>query len=158
MESMEAFKLIPQRPHFHPLLKHNVELREGEALGYMWSLANLMELTRKACFDNARSVLENKLKALSELERHGFSVQPIRFRVEQMLKIKDSSVHVYDRLKTTEMELLHQKRQYEEIEESITMLNIQLQELLMEKEVTAIEVAELQREANVMHAPHSGTE
>ncbi|KAF5182146.1 hypothetical protein FRX31_028275 [Thalictrum thalictroides] len=145
MESMEVFKLIPQHPHFRPLEKLNEELREGAAFGNMCSFVSLMERTCEAQLDDPRSKFENKLKALTDLEDHGFTVQPIRSKLEAMLRIIDRYSQFNNESKAPETELFDEKRQYDEILESIARLNMQLQALLMEKDKKASKVAELQK-------------
>ncbi|PIA37760.1 hypothetical protein AQUCO_03000352v1 [Aquilegia coerulea] len=127
-ESMEVFQLMPQYPHFRPLEKENEEFREGIAIGNMVNFANLMKRTCKAQLDDPRSMLEMKLKALPAFEELGFTVQPIRSRLEKLLKLKDCYSQCGGRLKTVEELVNDERRQYDEIQESITRLNMELQQ------------------------------
>ncbi|PIA60936.1 hypothetical protein AQUCO_00300449v1 [Aquilegia coerulea] len=145
VESMDVFKLIPQHPHFRPLEKLNEELREGAAFGNMWIFVSLMERTCEAQLDDPRSKFENKLKALTDLENLGFTVQPIRSRLEAMLRIKDRCIQFTNKSKAPEAELIDENAKFNEILESIALLNMQLQALLREKERKASQVAELQK-------------
>ncbi|PIA60938.1 hypothetical protein AQUCO_00300450v1 [Aquilegia coerulea] len=142
---MDVFKLFPQHPHFRPLEKLNEEFREGIAFGKMWSLVSLMERTCQAQIDNPRSTFENKLDALNDLERHGFTVQSLRSRLEALLEVKDRYSSLDDSSKTIETEFIDDKRQFDEMIESITLLNTHLKALLMEKERKSLEVVELQK-------------
>ncbi|KAF9609936.1 hypothetical protein IFM89_019339 [Coptis chinensis] len=106
LESYEVFKLMPQQPHFRPLKKYNYELREGYAIAHMSNFANVVERIYKASLDEPRSMFENMLKLLADLEEFGFIVQPIRARVEDLLKIKESFSQLDDRAKVAETEVM----------------------------------------------------
>ncbi|KAL5697790.1 hypothetical protein ACHQM5_028906 [Ranunculus cassubicifolius] len=90
IESMDAFKLFTQRPHFRPLENDIEGLREGNAMGHMLSFASLVESTCNARLDDPRSMLESNLKALNELEKFGFTVRPICSQLEEILEKKDA--------------------------------------------------------------------
>ncbi|PIA41709.1 hypothetical protein AQUCO_02200259v1 [Aquilegia coerulea] len=124
-ESMEVFQMMPQLPHFHALEKENEELREGLALGHMLSFANLKDKTCKAHIEDSRSMFENKLNALTDLEELGFTVHLIRSRLEELLRMRDRYDQLIDKSKAAEGEILNKKCQFDEIEESITRLNMQ---------------------------------
>ncbi|KAF5190424.1 hypothetical protein FRX31_019987 [Thalictrum thalictroides] len=142
-ESMEVFQLMPQYPHFRPLEKENEELREGLAIGNMVNFANLMKRTCKAQLDDPRSMLQMKLKALPAFEEHGFTVQPIRSRLEKLLKLKDCYSQCGERLKTFEEMVNDERREFDEIQESITRLNMELQ-------LKGSKIAELQMKADAI--------
>ncbi|KAF9591090.1 hypothetical protein IFM89_001434 [Coptis chinensis] len=143
IESVEVFKVIPQRPHFRPLQQQNEEAREGMAMGFMVILAGVMERTCKAQFDEPRSMLENKLNTLTELEEHGFTVQPLRDRLDELLRIKERCSKLDDS-NTFEREFIAEKGKSDELQESINQLNSKLQTLLVEREKKCSVVAELQ--------------
>ncbi|KAF5190428.1 hypothetical protein FRX31_019991 [Thalictrum thalictroides] len=144
-ESLDVFRLVPQCPHFQPLEKENEVLREGTALGKMINFANLMESTCKAHLNEPRRAFENKLKALPDMEEHGFTVRPIQSRLEKMLSMKDSHSQLEDRSKNAKRKLSDATHKLDEIDESISQLNMELQELLTKKETRDLEVAKLQK-------------
>ncbi|KAF6171468.1 hypothetical protein GIB67_017992 [Kingdonia uniflora] len=77
IQSWEAFQKIPQKPYFRSLEKSNAKAREGDALRHMVTFSNLVEATCKFQLDDPISNFEETLKALAELELHGFDVQKI---------------------------------------------------------------------------------
>ncbi|KAF5190429.1 hypothetical protein FRX31_019992 [Thalictrum thalictroides] len=157
LESMEVFKLVPQNPHFCPLEKDHEELREGIAIGHMINFANLMERTCKIDIDDPRSNIEMKLLALSSFEELGFTVEPIRSGLEELVKIKDSYHQFGDRLKASDEMINNERHQSDETQKSITRLNMELQALLIEKERKISEVAELQMTAEAIDGMVEGT-
>ncbi|KAF9617336.1 hypothetical protein IFM89_035317 [Coptis chinensis] len=145
VESMEVFKILPQQPHFCPLEQYNEVAREGMAIGKMLIFANLLEKTGRVKLDEPRSTLEDKLEALMDIEECGFTVQPIRTRLEELLSIKDSINELDDKSKAIEREVSDEKLKYDEVEDSLEQLNMELQVLVMDKEMKDHNVAELQR-------------
>ncbi|PIA47840.1 hypothetical protein AQUCO_01400434v1 [Aquilegia coerulea] len=145
IESNEVFQLMPQRPHFNFLKQHNEDMREGYALGMMFNFVKLVERTLKATPDTPRSMFENILKALPDLEEHGFTVHPIRSRLIELLSIKDSYTELNDSSKIAETKFIEGKHKFDERQERITQLKIELQTLTMEAEMEGSHVAELQK-------------
>ncbi|KAF9589239.1 hypothetical protein IFM89_020677 [Coptis chinensis] len=145
IESKEIFCLLPQNPHFLPLKKYNEDLREGYAIGAMWSFAKLAEVTRKLKLKEPRSVLESKLTALMELEKLGFTVQQIQARLEKLLKIRDFIDQLDDRSKSVERKITKDQREVEHLQQSITQLKLKIQE----KEKECSKLADLERKLNV---------
>ncbi|XP_020538522.1 DUF724 domain-containing protein 6 isoform X2 [Jatropha curcas] len=89
IESMDIFKIMPQRPHFHPLADCKEEYREGSAIGIMVTFAGLFEKITSLRFEDSKSILESTLESLIDLERHGFDVTLPRNRVNELLSIKE---------------------------------------------------------------------
>ncbi|KAL5723591.1 hypothetical protein ACHQM5_006971 [Ranunculus cassubicifolius] len=135
VEDNEVFRMRLQTPHFRPLEKENVECREGLAVGYMWTFVSLWEGARKAQLDDPRIKFEIKLQALPNMEELGFNVDPIRSRLEALVKLKDSNGELEERIKMARQEFMDEKQQHDEMEESIAQMNLQLQALLEEKAI-----------------------
>ncbi|KAF5193031.1 hypothetical protein FRX31_017381 [Thalictrum thalictroides] len=150
VESMAVLQLVPQHPHFRPLEKENEELREGIALGNMLSFANMMEKICKASLDDPRSMFENMLNALSDLEEFGFFVLPMQTLLVKLLKIKDDYNQLKDKSRTAEGKVIHGRHQLDVIQEPITQLTNELQVLMKEKELQGFKVARLHMEADVL--------
>ncbi|PIA47549.1 hypothetical protein AQUCO_01400295v1 [Aquilegia coerulea] len=150
LDSMEVFQLMPQNPHFLPLKKYNEELREGLAVGSMLNFANLVERIWKAKLDEPKSFFENKFKVLMDLEDLGFTVQPVRMRLEELRNMKDSYKDFDDKSKTADLLVTEGKRKDCELQESISQLHVKLQALVKEKEMNDSNVAELQRTADAI--------
>ncbi|PIA37758.1 hypothetical protein AQUCO_03000351v1 [Aquilegia coerulea] len=144
-ESMRVFRLVPQCPHFQPLEKENELLREGTALGKMFSFANLMESICKADIDEPRSAFENKLKVLPDMEQHGFTIQPLQSRLEKILSMKDRHSQLEDSSNIAKRKISDAVHQLDEIEGSIFRGNMELQELLTKMETRDSKVAKLQK-------------
>ncbi|CAN6372393.1 unnamed protein product [Urochloa humidicola] len=88
VEASDAFKMVPQRPHFHPLQQYQLALREGMALGMMSSFADLVKDTMEASIDHSTDWFEDKISSLSYLERNGFDVQFLQSTLTKLLHMK----------------------------------------------------------------------
>ncbi|PIA60944.1 hypothetical protein AQUCO_00300456v1 [Aquilegia coerulea] len=86
LESRDIFRSTSQKPHFQPLNEVDESLREGQAFGFTLSFANFADDIRKVLHDEPKSTLEKKLKSLTHFEALGFNVQPIRARIEDLVK------------------------------------------------------------------------
>ncbi|KAF5198250.1 hypothetical protein FRX31_012164 [Thalictrum thalictroides] len=159
LEAMEIFRSIPQHPHFRPLEQLSEFLREGQAIGYMLSYAILADKASKAQVDEPRIALERKLNALVDLELLGFYVQPIRARLEELLRVKDCRVKLAAELKQVEDKIMKETNEKESLESElqksdkkikdlqkfIIQLNKKRQMTFMEKQRKDLSIAELQQ-------------
>ncbi|KAF9612938.1 hypothetical protein IFM89_004354 [Coptis chinensis] len=138
IEFMEVFKVLPQQPHLCPLEQYNEEAREGIAIGKMLIFANLVKETMELQLDVPRSIFKSKLEVLTDIEDCGFTVQPIRSRFEEFLRIKDSYNELFDNAKTVEREVHEEKLKYDELQEFVHVL-------MVDKETKGHSVTGLQR-------------
>ncbi|PIA60951.1 hypothetical protein AQUCO_00300461v1 [Aquilegia coerulea] len=159
LEAMGIFRSIPQLPHFRPLEQLSEFLREGQAVGYMLSYAIIADKASKAQVDEPRISLESKLNALLDLELLGFYVQPIRARLEELLRVKDCRVQLAVELKQVEEKIMKGENEKESLEselekfdkkindfqEFIIQLNKQRQMIFMEKQNKGLSIDELQQ-------------
>ncbi|KAJ4826794.1 hypothetical protein Tsubulata_036571 [Turnera subulata] len=120
VESLEAFQLIPQKPHFKPLVNSEEFRREGDAIAKMITFNHLVLRARALKVDDDRSSFEECLDAASEVAQFGFDVERVEVRVKEMLKAKDSREELQDKVKNagaqiekTKMELTAQKSKEE---------------------------------------------
>lgn len=90
IESMEAFDVLPQQPHFHPLLQYRKDFREGMAIGLMVTFSNVVSSIDKLEISDPPHKFDGILKTLVQLEAHGFDVQCIRTRVLELLRRKEN--------------------------------------------------------------------
>ncbi|XP_043717990.1 DUF724 domain-containing protein 5-like [Telopea speciosissima] len=164
VESMEAFQLLPQRPHFSTLDQYNEELREGLAIGYMVAFANLVEKTCKSQLDDPRSRLENKLKALVELETLGFQANPVKARLQELLDIKDRQVKLKEHSRAVECQIGEKKhvsstidaetdeidKKMKELQQSLTMLNKKRASVMAQKEIKCSNIDAMEREVDLI--------
>ncbi|KAF9592811.1 hypothetical protein IFM89_017430 [Coptis chinensis] len=129
VESSEAFRLMPQKPHFQPLEKQHAFLREGEALGLMVSFANLVEKTRKVHHDELKCVLEDLLDLVSYFKPFGFNVQPIQARLDELLRDKEKEVQLDGELKQVQEKIMNDKIEEEALISDIDKRDEKLREL-----------------------------
>ncbi|TVU24847.1 hypothetical protein EJB05_27307, partial [Eragrostis curvula] len=86
-EAMDVFKEVQQRPHFCPLGKHPLVMREGTAVGLMTTFATLVGKIKKSSIGDSMASFEENINALGVL---GFSVQSLQSSLTQLLKIKSA--------------------------------------------------------------------
>ncbi|KAH9786896.1 DUF724 domain-containing protein 7 [Citrus sinensis] len=151
IESFDAFQIMPQKPHFHPLSETKEEYREGSAVGIMVTYAGLFEKITMMQFDDSRSVFDRTLESLLDLERHGFDVTMLRGRVNELLSIRDGQGRLVDELKVAEKEMTERTKvknelgkEIEEIKKKINELEEQLDSTKLRKQTQENEVARLQ--------------
>lgn len=151
IESFEAFKIMPQKPHFHPLSETKEEYREGSAVGIMVTYAGLFEKITMMHFDDSRSVFDRTLESLLDLERHGFDVTLLRDRVNELLSIRDGQGQLVNKLEDAEKEITERAKvknelgkEIEEIKMKINELEEQLDSTKLRKQAEESEVARLQ--------------
>lgn len=131
LESMEAFQKIPQRPHFRPLLEGVKEsAREGVAIGTMVMFSTVVDKTRGLKFEDPRSVIEDCLETLVELEDNGFDVNVIRERLTGLLVQKNR----YDELEEQSVRAAQEIKEHHNVQgksvgEEIEEIDKQLREL-----------------------------
>ncbi|KAK8663398.1 hypothetical protein V6N13_083219 [Hibiscus sabdariffa] len=94
VESMEIFKVMPQRPHFHPLVKSKEILREGLAVAHMLNFASLVQKTSELTVADPRNLFTTILDVLPEFEILGFDVKAVRDRTRELVAIKDRHGHL----------------------------------------------------------------
>ncbi|KAI7748672.1 hypothetical protein M8C21_020258 [Ambrosia artemisiifolia] len=117
--------LVPQKPHFSPLKKTNELRREGLALSHMVTYWSLVQRLPDLKPNDPTDIINNSLEVLVELESHGFEVDAIRGRLNEMLHSKSKAGEHDDTLKELE------KRNYEKlvIEKEIDQLKVEAQKL-----------------------------
>ena len=158
IESMEVFRAIPQKLHFHPLTECKEEYREGSAIGIMVTFASLFDKITSLQFDDCRSILESTLESLLDLEKHGFDITVPRGRLNELLSIKDGQGEVLNESKDAEGKLRVQtdeKRKLEEkrndIEKKITELQEELALTKAKMEIKNLDLSKLQSHANAIN-------
>ncbi|KAF6141986.1 hypothetical protein GIB67_037954 [Kingdonia uniflora] len=105
VQDFDVFQQMPQKPHFRPLEMFHEQHREGHAIGLMITFSTVVETTFNSRLDTPMSVFEGSLKVLADLELHGFEVQKVRTRIEELLKRKDSRVLLEKESKTVKGEI-----------------------------------------------------
>ncbi|XP_068666335.1 DUF724 domain-containing protein 3-like isoform X1 [Aristolochia californica] len=123
--SMEVFKRMPQKPHFHPLEQYTKDCREGMAIAHMVNFVNLVSGVHDARFDDTVS-LKNKLELLQELEQHGFCVQPLQARIEALLRLKERHGVFESELNKIETEVREQEHEWDDLDIEIIKLDMDM--------------------------------
>ncbi|XP_059657526.1 uncharacterized protein LOC132304042 isoform X6 [Cornus florida] len=158
IETMEVFRVMPQKPHFRPLDNCKESSREGLAIGSMVTFFNVAKKTFELHSDDPRSVIEDGLETLLDLDSHGFDVKLLRDRLTGLLLLKDKQEQLQDQtteLKTRIMEHTHQKskidEEIDEIDELIRVLQEKRALVVPLKETKDSEIASLQsRERDII--------
>ncbi|KAL6504977.1 hypothetical protein OROGR_024794 [Orobanche gracilis] len=139
IESMEVFQKTPQNPHFLPLEHCKESLREGKAIGLMVNFSCVVEKTNKLQWDDPRSVADDILEIVGELEEHGFNVSGVRDRVAEFVAAKDREEALLDEVKGLNDEILDEKRKKDKIEEDMKEINQQI--LKLQEKLSVLESA-----------------
>lgn len=153
IESIEVFRILPQKPHFRPLAKCNELYREGSAIGKMITFASLVEKASNLQVDEPMEFFKISFDALAELGELGFDVKVVRDRLNELLSIKTKLEQLKDESKQVHskiMESKEEKNQFEkevaEIDKDIKKLEERRVILMSNKVVKDFEVNRLQEE------------
>ncbi|KAL9257161.1 DUF724 domain-containing protein [Drosera capensis] len=152
IQSMEVFRVLPQRPHFLPLYNCKEETREGLAIGNMVTFAGLVEKVSKFQLDDPRTILYSSMETLADLEKHGFNVEVVRARLKQLISIKRmQEEHLNSRLEI-ENQIVDGTLERTKIQEEISEIDKKIAEL-QEKRLTAVALED--KKTSELHALES---
>jgi len=150
VDVMDVFKEVPQLPHFHPLRQFDPALREGMALGLMFTFATSVEDIRKSSIADSTASFDQKIATLCHLEENGFSVKFLRCILNKLLQIKSDHTKYLaekDQLKARLLEktasLSQIDERLEKKEQIIAELKEEAQKIMEEKEREAEELSTL---------------
>ncbi|KAK2968316.1 hypothetical protein RJ640_021705 [Escallonia rubra] len=129
VESMEVFRMMPQKPHFRPLDCCKASSREGLAIGTMVTFSSLVEKASHLQFEDPRGVIEESLEALLELESYGFDVKAVRDRLTELLLIKDKHEQLQDQSKRLRHHITERELEKSKIDLEIRDIDMQIEEL-----------------------------
>ncbi|XP_076890201.1 DUF724 domain-containing protein 7-like, partial [Bidens hawaiensis] len=153
MESMEVFRLFPQKPHFRPLDNLTESARERHAINKMVDFSSVYEDMRRLRIDHPRVSIEDHLETLSDLETHGFDVSPLRNRLTELISLKDKREALESRSKKVKDNIESQRVVVQKLDKEIKSIDKRLADLkakrdraLKEKEKKDSEVADLEAE------------
>ncbi|XP_020254349.1 DUF724 domain-containing protein 5-like, partial [Asparagus officinalis] len=135
-ESMEAFRVMPQRPHFRPLEKLCKDFREGMAIGLMVTFSNLVNNIDRLAISDSFHKFDGILKTLDHLERYGFDVQCIRARLLELTRLKNNQDRLADEGSTLKILLGKKQKKNEQLNKQIESFNNVSEEL--EKSLTRL--------------------
>ncbi|XP_019251053.1 PREDICTED: DUF724 domain-containing protein 6-like isoform X3 [Nicotiana attenuata] len=145
-ETMAIFQKFPQKPHFRPLELCKESKREGLAIGCMVTFSSIAEKTYRLHFDDPRSSIEEKLETLSDLEKHGFEVQPVRDHLTFLLAMKDKKEKLEARAADIDNQIIVHNTDKEKIEREIEENNKQIAELQHKNSVAISRKEVMERE------------
>ncbi|KAK8693757.1 hypothetical protein V6N13_071327 [Hibiscus sabdariffa] len=157
IESMDVFEIVPQKPHFQPLAENREEFREGSAIGIMVTFASLFEKISALRFDDPRDTFDSFFESLSCLEKHGFDVTLLRYRLNKLLSIKEGQVQHIGERENAEREMIENTEEVakldeemKEIEKKITELQERHTVIKSEKEAKNLKIAGLKMHVDVL--------
>ncbi|XAR58360.1 hypothetical protein NMG60_11013734 [Bertholletia excelsa] len=157
IESMEIFKAMPQKPHFHPLDSCKESSREGLAIGCMVTFSSVVKKTSELQFNDPRSQIEDNLETLVDLEGHGFDVKMVRDRLTRLLLMKDRQELHQDHSKELESRIMECHQEKTKIDEEIDEIDKLIRELdgkrafaMSKKQTKDSEIASLQLSATAI--------
>ena len=102
LESMEAFKVMPQNPHFRTLTNYGMICHESIAIGLMFRFVSWYERVSSLQVDDSHNIFPGCLEVISELEPHGFNVTVLRDRICGMLSIIETKNGLHESLERLE--------------------------------------------------------
>ncbi|XP_022890496.1 DUF724 domain-containing protein 7-like isoform X1 [Olea europaea var. sylvestris] len=151
IESMEVFQRMPQNPHFRPLESYKESSREGLAVGYMVTFSSVVDKVSRLQFNDPKSITDDILETLEELEIHGFDVLAVRDRVTGLGSVKGRQEKLMSQSEEINGQIVEHNLEINKMDEEIGEINKQirnLQEKLLvvgsTKETKNHEVASLQ--------------
>ncbi|GER44375.1 hypothetical protein STAS_21270 [Striga asiatica] len=147
IESLDAFRILPQSPHFQPLQNVKESMREGLAIAHMVNFSSVFETTCKLLFDSAKSSMDDILEILAELELHGFDVVTLRARVAQLISVKDKEAKLAGKVGELNREMLGHQVEKTEIEKEIEKLKEQVRKL--QGKLSKVELAKERKEKEI---------
>ncbi|KAB2602789.1 hypothetical protein D8674_003794 [Pyrus ussuriensis x Pyrus communis] len=157
VESMDAFKRYPQKPHFYPLVKCGELSRESLAVAKMLTFASLVEKTSKLNIEDPGDFFDSIFEELGDLETFGFDVKAVRDRLNSLIDIKVQLAHVQDKSKEVQIKIAEQtqdRKKHNEIicgvGKQIKDLQDQLVVLMSEDAAKGSEISRLQSEADAI--------
>lgn len=131
LESMDVFRLFPQKPHFEPLNTLKESARERQAIGLMVNFSGVYEDIARLRFDNiSQTEFEDHLETLSELETHGFDVNPIRNRLTRFLSATNKQEKFKTRRKGVEENLEVGRVEKQRFDQDIELIDKEVNTLL----------------------------
>ncbi|KAL0389742.1 UNVERIFIED_CONTAM: protein AGENET DOMAIN (AGD)-CONTAINING P1 [Sesamum calycinum] len=108
---------------FKPLENFRESSREGLAIGYMVTFSSVVEKTSRLQVSDPKSITDDILETLADLERQGFDVRTVRERVAELLSVKDKQEKLVDEVDKLNNQILEHNREKSRIDEEIGEIN-----------------------------------
>ncbi|CAK7356408.1 unnamed protein product [Dovyalis caffra] len=159
VESLEVFRIMPQKPHFQPLFKCKELEREGFAIGQMVKFAEVVERTSKLRGYSPFDVFYSCLEALADLKMHGFDVEVVVCRINDLLLNKERLAQLQNQAKEVDIQIAELTHERSNLEEDIEAIDKKIRELeakralaMSMKERKDSEIFDLQTRASAISA------
>ncbi|KAB2598397.1 hypothetical protein D8674_001317 [Pyrus ussuriensis x Pyrus communis] len=157
VESMDAFRRYPQKPHFYPLIKCGELSRESLAIAKMLTFASLVEKTSKLNIEVPDDFFDSSFQELGDLETFGFDVKGVRDRLNSLLEMKVQLGQLQDKSKEVEIQIAEQTQERKKHNEKISGVAKQIKDLqdqlvvlMSEDAAKGTEISRLQSEENAI--------
>lgn len=129
IESMDIFQRIPQKPHFQPLQHTKESSREGLAIGLMVTFSSVVEKASRLQLNDPKSISDDILENLADLERYGFDVHAVRDRITGLLSVKDRKEKLLGQVEQLQSQIAEQILERNHTDEEINKINEQIRNL-----------------------------
>ncbi|CAI9769474.1 unnamed protein product [Fraxinus pennsylvanica] len=129
IESMDIFRRIPQKPHFQPLQHTKESSREGLAIGLMVTFSSVVEKASRLQLNDPKSISDDILENLADLERYGFDVHAVRDRINGLLSVKDRKDKLFGQVEQLQSQIAEQNLERNHTDEEINRINEQIKNL-----------------------------
>ncbi|PON49925.1 Agenet domain containing protein [Trema orientale] len=135
IESIELFKKLPQKPHFRPLVKCKEIKREASAIKNMIDFAYLIDKTSKLQEDDSREYFGSIMEELAKLEELGFNVKVVHGHLNKRLEMKVKFEELQDQLKGIEIQIMEHSDKKTKIDGEVVEIDKEIKRLV-EKRAT----------------------
>ncbi|KAM1162680.1 hypothetical protein ACFX13_001719 [Malus domestica] len=157
VESMDAFRRYPQKPHFCPLVKCGELSRESLAIAKMLTFASLVEKTSKVNIEVPDDFFDSSFQEIGDLETFGFDVKAVRDRLNSLLEMKVQLGQLQDKSREVEIQIAEQTQERKKHNEKISGVAKQIKDLqdqlvvlMSEDAAKGTEISRLQSEENAI--------
>ncbi|KAK1376508.1 hypothetical protein POM88_032701 [Heracleum sosnowskyi] len=157
ISSIETYKKMRMKPHFHPLKKHEEKAREGLALSLMVTFFNLVEDISKLQSSSDITEIESCLKSLSEYKPHGFEVDKVEAVLTQLLlkkqmaeELRKEYEHIGSKISNSVDEGKLKDEEISQLRQKIREIEKELGEAILKKENREKALSALQSERDAV--------
>ncbi|PON63368.1 Agenet domain containing protein [Trema orientale] len=164
IESIELFKKLPQKPHFRPLVKCKEIEREASAIKNMIDFAYLIDKTSKLQEDDSREYFGSIMEELAKLEELGFNVKVVQGHLSKCLEMKVKFEDLQDQLKGIEIQITEHSDKKAKIDGEVAEIDKEIKRivekratLMFESNCEGSKVSNLLSEAAVINEAISTT-
>ncbi|XP_073136566.1 uncharacterized protein [Henckelia pumila] len=147
IDSMDVLQRIPQRPHFRPLIHLKESSREGLAIGCMVTFSTVVEKASKLQINDPKSIADEILEILEDLEKYGFDVKVVEQCVGQMLEVKHKQEELREEAKGIDSQISHHNLEKQKINEEMGEMRRQI--LMLQEKISVAAAAQEKEESKI---------